>query len=73
MLSLLLPQVWEEQYKMPLVEADIETYIGLIDQFINYQAAGLDLLPVTYSNIKANHIRVFPKAFSHISIGAFLS
>ena len=58
----------EEQYKMPLVEADIETYIGLIDQFINYQAAGLDLLPVTYSNIKAKRIRVFPKAFSrHIN------
>ena len=44
----------EEQYKMPLTEAEIETYNGLIDQFINYEAAGLNLLPITYSNIKAN-------------------
>jgi hypothetical protein len=46
----------DEQMKMPLVESDIESYIGLIDQFLNYTACGLELLPVTYSNIKANAI-----------------
>ena len=46
----------EEQYKKPLTEPDIETYMGLIDQFLNYTACGLELLPITYSNIKANAI-----------------
>ena len=44
----------EEQFKMPLTEAEIETYIGLIDQFLNYTACGLELLPLTFTNIKAN-------------------
>jgi hypothetical protein len=44
----------EEQYKMPMVESEIESYNGLIDQFLNYSVCGLELLPVTYSNIKAN-------------------
>jgi hypothetical protein len=45
-----------EQYKMPLTNEDIEAYNGLIGQFLNYSAAGLELLPITYSNIKANAI-----------------
>jgi hypothetical protein len=53
----------EEQYKMPLTEADLESFNVLIDQFINYEAAGLDLLPITFTNIKSNAIE-FSKRIS---------
>ena len=56
----------EEQYTMPLTEAEIETYNGLIDQFINYEAAGLNLLPITYSNIKANSIEFTKKIEGYV-------
>jgi hypothetical protein len=44
----------DEQMKMPLSEEDVESYNALIDHFLNYEVAGLDLFPVTYANIKAN-------------------
>jgi hypothetical protein len=44
----------EEQYKMPLTEEDIESYNKLIDHFLNYFVAELEIFPITYTNIKSN-------------------
>jgi hypothetical protein len=46
----------EQQYKMPLTEEDIESYNKLIDNFLNYTVAGLELFPIIYTNIKSNSL-----------------